>query len=191
MVVDLLGDDSRSANLSSDYFTNRQDRYIASERHSGLADYMHDLLQVFARSSYSLEGVKAAYDLDVRWPRSAGQLNKPTDDPAGHAQQSRELIEEFTILQSKKADASTLNNADTVVQPFLQLGNLNISQETDVVIPKVLATAQNDASPHLNWTSGYFSVRKGCRESLLACKGPVDIVCAAPEVRETLFAYIN
>jgi len=52
-----------------------------------------------------------------------------------------------------------------------------------MVVPAVLAEAASDPSMCLDWTSGYFSVRKAHREALVRCHGPVRIVCASPEVR--------
>ncbi|KAE8203362.1 hypothetical protein A4X06_0g978 [Tilletia controversa] len=54
-----VADDSliiSGANLSQDYFTNRQDRYLLVKDHAPLSDYVHDLIgHRFARHAYRLE----------------------------------------------------------------------------------------------------------------------------------------
>lgn len=144
---------------------------------------MHGLLRSFASISYSLLGSSTGPNVDIEWQRLDNRQISPEEDAATAAQQGREVITSFMaeqLVQSRTQDNN--NTLDTLVQPFLQMGPYGILQETDTVIPALLTEAGNDEETRLDWTSGYFSVRKSCRQALINTPGPVRIVCAAPEV---------
>lgn len=46
---------SQSANLSENYFTNRQDRYILFSDCKRMADFFHELVKAVASFSFSLQ----------------------------------------------------------------------------------------------------------------------------------------
>ncbi|KAL7010185.1 CDP-diacylglycerol--glycerol-3-phosphate 3-phosphatidyltransferase [Cystobasidiomycetes sp. EMM_F5] len=143
---------------------------------------MHGLLRSFASISYSLLGSSTGPNVDIEWQRLDNRQISPEEDAATAAQQGREVITSFMaeqLVQSRTQDNN--NTLDTLVQPFLQMGPYGILQETDTVIPALLTEAGNDEETRLDWTSGYFSVRKSCRQALINTPGPVRIVCAAPE----------
>ena len=61
------------------------------------------------------------------------------------------------------------------------MGPFDIRQETELVVPSVLAAASASDKTRIDWTSGYFSLRKQDREALLSSSSDVSIVCASPE----------
>jgi CDP-diacylglycerol--glycerol-3-phosphate 3-phosphatidyltransferase len=195
------------ANLSRDYFTNRQDRYIAFRGHAPLADYFHALMQRFKQLSFTLEGYSTATasprNFDLRWisKGSSGALGtatthvaQPNTHPRQYTDSAKRILGDFLALYARKSTASlssprspvsTTGGAyDTTLQPFLQMGAFDIKQETDLVVPEVLRAAKESADVQVDWTSGYFSLRKDYRDALLAAKGEVAIVFASPEVRQ-------
>lgn len=182
------------ANLSRDYFTNRQDRYIAIHGHAPLADYFHALIQGFATISYRLQGYTTSSgptNFLIKWQNLTHALVEPLNDPQAFTIQAKTFLKEFctkyfqkspSSLSSPRYPVSDLADFDTLIQPFLQMGPFTLLQETQIVVPKLLEEAGKERNFHLDWTSGYFSVRKEYREGLLRSDGPVNIVCASPEV---------
>ncbi|KAK9899372.1 hypothetical protein P389DRAFT_168340 [Cystobasidium minutum MCA 4210] len=186
------------ANLSKDYFTNRQDRYIVFKRHPAFADYLHELMQVFKGLSYSIKGRSASNtsgdNFDLSFINEPGKVSsEPVHDPRGFTEAAKERLQTFmaqwlaksssSLSPHRPSSASSSQGAsfDTTIQPFLQMGQFDITQETDIVIPKVLEQVQHDEQLRLDWTSGYFGVRSAYKEGLLKSVGPVHIVCASPQ----------
>jgi CDP-diacylglycerol--glycerol-3-phosphate 3-phosphatidyltransferase len=62
------------------------------------------------------------------------------------------------------------------------------TQETSLIVPSIfqtansLATAPGGGETTIDWTSGYFGLRKEYKELVLGCKAKVRIVSASPEV---------
>lgn len=201
------------ANLSKDYFTNRQDRYIVFNNHPVFADYLHQFMEVFKDLSYSIKGRLGASgtqgdNFDLAWKNEVGKPTmEPIHDPRGFTEAAKERLGTFMsqwLSRSSSSSSSPLsphlspsetgstssasskNTLDTTIQPFLQMGQFGIRQETETVIPAILEQVQNDAALRLDWTSGYFGVRSAYKEGLLKSVGPVRIVCASPQVSQFL-----
>lgn len=187
------------ANLSRDYFTNRQDRYLAIHDHAPLADYFFTLLDRLSNLTYRLKGLTSSSghtNFDIEWEEGDGRASEPTIHPGEFTTQTKEtlikFIDEYTAKhrgeQLSSADITTSGSNrggyDTTLQPFLQMGPFDIRQETDYVVPELLAEGARQPGTSIDWTSGYFSLRTPYREGLLQCSGPVNIVCAAPEVSQ-------
>jgi CDP-diacylglycerol--glycerol-3-phosphate 3-phosphatidyltransferase len=197
-----------SANLSNDYFTNRQDRYMEFTNHSPLADYFASLLDTVGSYSFLASATDTTSTnpaLNITWPTS-----NPAPSPLARGTSMKEYKsqahEAFTSLtrhwnsKSVHALCSSLPPPtpsstpasqvyDTSVRPVLQIGPFSITQETDLVVPTIfrtgnsLATAPGGAETTIDWTSGYFSVQEAYRERVLDSRSAVRIVAAAPEVR--------
>ncbi|KAK0530823.1 CDP-diacylglycerol--glycerol-3-phosphate 3-phosphatidyltransferase [Tilletia horrida] len=160
-----LADDSliiSGANLSRDYFTNRQDRYMLIRDHQPLGDYMHDLVvQRFARHAYRLDAVhessssqfsgderNAEYRLtwdggersEQLW-RASTAAGKQKARPVEYSWGSS-LSDDLRALTSawaqsapphRSEDAERGGAADVELVPLLQLGTVGLSQETDAL----------------------------------------------------------
>lgn len=75
------------ANLSSDYFTNRQDRYVHIRNHHLLSNYLHSLLLLTSRFSYNLKASAAASSslthhaaYDLNWDDGSDLLLSEDED---------------------------------------------------------------------------------------------------------------
>ena len=190
----LIQRDNLRANLSRDYFTNRQDRYIAIQGHAPLAEYFLELIRRFASVSYRLRGYSNSSGpnaLNISWQDSSPMHVEPTVDSQAFTAQVKASLDEFCSKYARSSPASLAcprypvsdsSGFDTILQPFLQMGPFGIMQETQNVVPTLLDEAGKDANIHLDWTSGYFSVRKPYREGLLNSNGSLRIVCASPQV---------
>lgn len=184
------------ANLSKDYFTNRQDRYIAFRNHAPFADYLHELVSLFGKLSYSIKGRSSGGggdNFDLVWKDEGGKPDaEPIHDPRRFTEAAKERLNEFmsqwmsrstsSLSPHQPSNDASSNALDTIIQPFLQMGQFDIKQETDMVIPAILNEIEDNPNIRLDWTSGYFSLRAPYKDGLLQAKGPVHIVCASPQV---------
>lgn len=197
------------ANLSRDYFTNRRDRYLLVENHKEVADYLHSLVHAVGQFSFKLEAIptegssteRATPDWKLVWdggkdcpaPLTGQDLSEPYAE-SGWTSAATKSLEDFTRQWHARSPSSTSNsdtnkNADTLLLPLLQMGQLHIRQET-YAIPKILSLGleapDTQAKPALlGLTSGYFSLYKPYKALLLQAKAArtaiVKIICAAPE----------
>jgi CDP-diacylglycerol--glycerol-3-phosphate 3-phosphatidyltransferase len=174
-----------SANLSSEYFKNRQDRYWVIRSHAPLADYMHQLLRACSTFSYRLE---SPYSIHWQNPGSA-----PLEDPSAFRQHARESLLSFSKAWSRRPPRELSSHSgppeelDTSLRPFLQMGPFGIRQESDLVVPALIraanemSTAPGGLETTVDWTSGYFSLDDEYKRQLLDSRARVRVVCASPE----------
>merc|ERR1712013_75190 len=114
------------ANLSRDYFTNRQDRYVVIENCSGLADYYEGKLREFIKESSS-------------------------------------FMKRF--LENQRVNNKTdFQDFDTIVFPSVQMGQLNINQDTQIT-SKLLRLRESGGTFHLG--TGYFNLTDTYIEDML------------------------
>lgn len=175
------------ANLSSDYFTNRQDRYICFQNSSPLANYFHALMSSFRPLSFVAKGGSSSAGssaLDVLWKDD--RIPRPDVHSRSYTDAAREVLHDFMASHAQLDDQEVStsrsdDSLDTLLQPFLQMGTFGIKQETEMVVPSVVDAVRSNHSARIDWTSGYFSLRQSDREALLSSACDVSIVCAAPE----------
>ena len=181
----------RRANLSRDYFTNRQDRYLHIRHHPRLADYFHMLINVGQSISYSLEASPAG-DFSFDWPQGSPHIPELTArDSRSFKAKAAALFKDvqayWTAGDPRNDTPYTMHQSDdddTQLRPFLQIGQLGIREETDVVVPALLAMDRASGLGRIDWTSGYFSLDVANRRRLLACNvDSIRVVCASPKVR--------
>ncbi|KAE8224432.1 hypothetical protein CF319_g2672 [Tilletia indica] len=118
-----VADDSliiSGANLSRDYFTNRQDRYLLIQDHAPLSNYVHDLIgQRFAKHAYRLEPTSspsssafaddkqnAAYTLEWDGGTQSKRIWMNGKEPADREEQS--LPREYAWASSLSQDLRAL-----------------------------------------------------------------------------------
>lgn len=191
------------ANLSGDYFTNRQDRYIEFLSNPPLADYFHSLLSTISSFSFLVTATDTSTKhpaLSITWPEANAAPSPLASSTSINAFKAT-AHDAFTSLTSHWASKppAALQSAlpwsphepkifDTILRPVLQMGPFNIKQETDIVVPSIfragnsLATAPGGGRTKIDWTSGYFSVQPSYREKVLDSRAAVRIVAASPEV---------
>ena len=145
------------ANLSGDYFTNRQDRYVVIEGCSELADYYEGLVDSVA--SFSL-----VMDKEEKFETEKELVNHP------HEGQLNEFIKESsglvrTFLDDQKVKNKVdLEDFDTLVFPSVQMGQLNITQDSQVT-SKLLRSGEPGGMFH--FATGYFNLTDDYMEDML------------------------
>ncbi|KAM0793541.1 hypothetical protein ACM66B_000978 [Microbotryomycetes sp. NB124-2] len=188
------------ANLSNDYFTNRQDRYIEFKDNAPLADYFAELLNVTSSFSFRVRAGDTSTQhprIDIDWPeanlvpisflkRSSTIRDLKDRVHEKFEQLTTEWRSKPTSARTSTSSPGTTSTPDTVLRPTLQMGTFDIKQETDILVPSIfkladsLAVVPNGWKTTIDWTSGYFSVQQRYQELVLASKAQVRLVSASP-----------
>lgn len=180
------------ANLSEQYFTNRQDRYIWVRQNADLANFYRSL-------------ISAICDLSFRVDDRTGQmvfphgLPDPSDNPKSFNQLMKSKLE--ALLQSRGslppldqpslgtgADPSTTSSEasrllrahDTWVFPTIQLGHANVRH--DEQFTQFVLSHQPTGTPYVTYlTSPYFNLAAPYEQALRASNKPVRLIVASPK----------
>ena len=150
------------ANLSNDYFTNRQDRYhvFASKR---VSDYFARIHDTMCTVSFLLKYRDPSTSYELVWPKS-NAAPSPLDDPKGYTKATTNLFNSFiTPTFSSNPQSPTQN---TSLYPVLTLPH---SLNTELpVLQCLLSTVLPRGSSYV-FTAGYFNPHPAITASLLAC----------------------
>lgn len=156
------------ANLSEDYFTNRQDRYHIF-RSKQITQYFADVHQAVCSMSYRVTPSKAAQaGFDLTWPSNNIQP-APLDDAPGYIDSATRTMKSFVRA---KAEFSDKQDCDTIVYPLLQLTPI-LRPDGSTELPAISAVLRHLAKSELTgsrwtFTAGYFNMTKHFRDLLLA-----------------------
>ncbi|MCJ1388367.1 CDP-diacylglycerol--glycerol-3-phosphate 3-phosphatidyltransferase [Xylographa bjoerkii] len=153
------------ANLSSDYFTNRQDRYhlFSSKR---VADYFAQIHHTMCSVSFLLKATNPSDTYDLVWPRE-NAAPSPLEDPKSYVTATTELFKPLIAASTtSKAPSSAQNTAfNTTIYPLLTLPR-SLNNELPA-LQSLLSTSLPDNSSYL-FTAGYFNPHPAITASLLA-----------------------
>ncbi|KAL1303890.1 hypothetical protein AAFC00_000344 [Neodothiora populina] len=171
------------ANLSDDYFTNRQDRYhlISSKE---IADYFEKIHKTVCTISYQVTPSSSApggFTLD--WPSTKAQP-EPLSDPTSYMNAARGLLAPLLQPSAIGTEASKREKTDTQLYPLLQLTPLLKANDTSTELPAMNSILSRLASPGFRgskwtFTAGYFNMTPWLRELLLASSSSSGTVVAA------------
>ena len=162
------------ANLSRDYFTNRQDRYMKFSNCPQLADFMATLVETVSSFSF-----KARANCSTESPVAA--KNPLTSKRASKAFRTtfRSVMAGLTSPSTPSAqEVQSGNHLDTVVYPLLQMGQYGISQDA-IVTRRILAQLREEEKLFL--TSGYFNLPPEYIQAILSSKGQCSVLGASPQ----------
>ena len=154
------------ANLSDDYFTNRQDRYHLFSS-TAVSGYFQRIFDTMCSVSLLLEPTGSAGAFDLVWPEN-NACKSPLDDPNGYSQATKKLFADF--IQPLTSTTPTTN---TSIYPLLIIPNA-LNNELPA-IQSLLATPVPANSSWL-FTAGYFNPHPMVTSSLLtASSGHVPV----------------
>ncbi|CDK27946.1 unnamed protein product [Kuraishia capsulata CBS 1993] len=169
------------ANLSQDYFTNRQDRYYVFKSEK-LSDYYFKVQSAIGSLSYQLLPSNSKSTFRLYWPSS----NK-TSEP--HLNLERFIIDSTFFLHkvlkesgSESAEPIVTQPNDTVVYPVSQFTPL-MKPDQSTEKPAILRLLSLLDSPTTKWTftAGYFNMHSQLQKRFLSALGQGTIITAAPE----------
>lgn len=156
------------ANLSSDYFTNRQDRYYLFKSKE-FSDYYFKLHQLISSLSYKVSYSNNTKKYNMIWPKSNSSTEPKID--------KKKFIRDCSFKLSKflkKSNGSNLQDASeypTVVYPVSQFTPLFVKKhDNSTEKPSILKLLSSIHEPTIYWTftAGYFNMLPEIKSKLLA-----------------------
>ena len=119
------------ANLSSDYFTNRQDRYVLIQDCKPLADFYEKFVDKISQFSLHINK-NQSFEVD----KSKFSSHPYEGTLKDFKQESADLINDF-IKEETKNNAikeSDFDKYDTWIFPTIQMGPLDITQDSRITV---------------------------------------------------------
>lgn len=163
------------ANLSTDYFTNRQDRYIAIANKE-VTEYFYDLHKAVSYLSYQLkpeQGTRGPSDnFKLVW---ASDCPSPSD-PKAYKQAASKTLAPLLKPQTK---VEPVDSKGTYLYPIAQFTPL-IGKEASNEI-KAMGLLTNMLQGNFDWTltAGYFNISEKLQEGLLrSTPGTAKVITA-------------
>eukprot|EP00056_Hartaetosiga_gracilis_P018185 m.9949 g.9949 ORF g.9949 m.9949 type:complete len:426 (-) comp6469_c0_seq2:92-1369(-) len=151
------------ANLSEDYFGQRQDRYIVI-KDAQAAEWYAQTVELFCTISHKLG--------------RDGSLLETQYDPSDR--------EEFRVRATAHVDSiCDERQSNTSVYPLLQLGLFGIHTKEDTLCD-IFQSLESDG--HVDIASGYFNLSPRLKREVLSTQSSVSIVCASPNANGFLGA---
>ncbi|QIW98577.1 hypothetical protein AMS68_004095 [Peltaster fructicola] len=156
------------ANLSEDYFTNRQDRYHVFKS-AMVTDYFAEVHNAVCQLSYNVVPEKEAESgFALSWPSNNVQP-APLVDAEAYRQAATDALR--PLFAKTKARLASATATDTVVYPLLQLTPL-LKPDTSTELPAITKVLQRLATPQFagsrwTFTAGYFNMTPDVRKLLL------------------------
>lgn len=170
------------ANLSNDYFTNRQDRYHVFKSRE-VTDFFYRIYRTICDLSYRvLPSDKEASGFVIDWPEANAQP-APLKDPKGYIASATRVLAPLTKPSTRSA--ATNKGSDTHVYPLLQLTPL-LKPDTSTELPALMGILRRLALPQFagskwTFTAGYFNMTPEVRQLLLDSKpASATVVAASP-----------
>lgn len=169
------------ANLSNDYFTNRQDRYHVFKS-KAVTDYFARIYQTVANISYRVvvDDTKPS-GFTLQWPTTNIQP-EPLKDPKAYISEATKLMAPL-LTPSATPSSTTEKEGDTAVYPLLQLTPL-LKPDTSTELPALKAILRKLGTPEFagsrwTFTAGYFNMTPEVRNLLLQSNAASGTVVAA------------
>jgi len=162
------------ANLSDTYFTNRQDRYVVIENCPKLIDFFVSIFDAVSSCSVKLiaDGSLNIYPTLEEFPFHG-------DVDAFCTNFKTKVDAALSGLEMLDTDNLKLENANTIVYPFLQMGPFKIKQEEEFV-DKLLKHQKDDI--RVCFSTGYFNFHDTYADTMLSkSKFPISILLASPQ----------
>jgi CDP-diacylglycerol--glycerol-3-phosphate 3-phosphatidyltransferase len=165
------------ANLSTDYFTNRQDRYYLFKS-KPFADYYFKIQNTIGSLSYKLYPSESASRFELLWP-STNPIDEPKKKNFGKFVQSsskilKELIAEGVIYPSSPSSAKTLVYP---VSQFTPLFDKDQSTEKKSIMNVLEYINQKDI--HWTFTAGYFNMLPEIKSRLIESQSSGTVITAS------------
>ena len=148
------------ANLSNDYFTNRQDRYHVFKSRR-VADYFAEVHQALCSVSFLLQPLSSNGSFTLSWP-SSNPLASPLENPRAYNTASSSIFAPLLTPSSHPIPASSTN---TSIYPLLIIPN---ALNNELPALRKLLLSPLPANSSFLFTAGYFNPHPEITSSLLA-----------------------
>lgn len=169
------------ANLSNDYFTNRQDRYVVIEDRR-LADFYAEFLQKVQEFSLKVDrnGETSLHENWKMLPYKSAQIDFATE--------ARERIRSYFkgVLERQRHVCAEDKDSDTWIFPLIEMGQLGIHHDS-LVTKSLLSGCLKDSK--LKLATGYFNLTETYMDTLTKnCQAECSILMAHPNANGFLGA---
>ena len=166
------------ANLSSDYFTNRQDRYhLFSSK--AVTDYFAAIHNAVCSVSFRVLSSKSPAKFELVWPED-NKAPSPLKLPKSYIYQTLQLLEPLTRPASELENQSSILPADaptTVLYPLL-----TIPPRLNMELPSLDILLTSPFLRFYTFTAGYFNPHVSISDRLLYAAPPTLLSVVGPEV---------
>lgn len=160
------------ANLSSDYFTNRQDRYIEIEDRR-LANFFANLIGKVQEFSLNVDNKSGDVNLHKTW-----KFLPYEGDHLKFANEAKKRVQNFFTRTYDEQRNFINDEADTWIFPTLEMGQLNIHHDS-IVMKKLLSSVEQGSK--FNMATGYFNLTDSLMDTIVnECRSECSIVMAHP-----------
>jgi CDP-diacylglycerol--glycerol-3-phosphate 3-phosphatidyltransferase len=160
------------ANLSSDYFTNRQDRYHLF-RSKDLTDYFAKVHSGVANLSFDIQpSSKEGYGgYTMAWPTS-NAAPSPLDSPSQFKTAASKHLSHLLTPSNSPSSSSSATSSTTTIYPVLSLVPLLQTSTELPALTSVLTSLARAPFTGSSWTftAGYFNMTSSFRRMLLATR---------------------
>ncbi|CZT21626.1 probable phosphatidylglycerophosphate synthase PEL1 [Ramularia collo-cygni] len=169
------------ANLSDDYFTNRQDRYHVFKS-AQITDYFATLYQTVCNLSYKVVPSKEPAGFVTEWPETNIQP-APLSDPKAYIRAATKALQPLANPQNRSQSPGS--TSDTQVYPLLQMTPL-LKPDTSTELPALTGLLHRLGTPEFagskwTFTAGYFNMTPEVRKLLLQSNpSSATVVAASP-----------
>jgi CDP-diacylglycerol--glycerol-3-phosphate 3-phosphatidyltransferase len=168
------------ANLSEDYFTNRQDRYHLF-RSKELTDYFAKIHDGVAKLSFDLQpsDAEGSGGYNMTWPTS-NPAPSPLESPSKFKDAASKHLSPL-LTPSNSPSAISSNKATTTIYPVLSLVPLLASSTELPSLTKILSALSTPPLSNSSWTftAGYFNMTPSFRRLLLSTRPSSGTVLTA------------
>lgn len=159
------------ANLSNDYFTNRQDRYYVF-KNKFLSDYYFKVHQLVSKISYRVRHANNEQKYHLEWPESNVAV-EPLKDKHKFIEKCSSIFTDFLRGPSSMGNAHLIKDFSqypTIVYPVSQFTPLfQPHHDVSTEKPGVLSILSCLSNPMSRWTftAGYFNMLPEIKQRLL------------------------
>lgn len=168
------------ANLSSDYFTNRQDRYhLFSSRE--LTQFFWGLHSAVSSLSFRIQPSDSEAGFEKVWPVE-NAAPSPLESPKKFVSKATSRLQAL-ISPSKASIPAMEEDHDTCIYPLVQLTQL-LSPDQSTELPALTHVLQTLAAPEFSnsswtFTAGYFNPAPSLTKLLLSTASHHNVVITA------------
>ncbi|KAH3679762.1 hypothetical protein WICMUC_000728 [Wickerhamomyces mucosus] len=175
------------ANLSNDYFNNRQDRYYLFKSNQ-ISNYFFNIQKLISQLSYKLYHNKNKLQFELKWPQNNPIIEPNSKNIHRFIKESSKLLTDFLKLKSNSFESdnfkSTSNTSTTYVYPVSQFSPLmqqNSDQSTEKrSIFKILNYINENSNIKWWFTAGYFNMLPEIKSNLLNSENSGEVITASP-----------
>ncbi|KAI9227618.1 MAG: hypothetical protein DHS80DRAFT_31606 [Piptocephalis tieghemiana] len=168
------------ANLSVDYFTNRQDRYHLFSHVPSMANYYHELVSTLSDLSFAAIPTPSSPEALILQPPKG--MPHPQEDSESFRTRAHDRLERFILHHQSdhgRSEKIGLKDGETLLFPTIQATPLGIHQDATCLLD--LLSTLSHPKVHSTLTTGYFNLDDPLQQAILSSSSTWDLIIASPK----------